>query len=208
MAFQPVDKVIELTAVYTLFGQTVENKFYALCASTVTSAMCTELAAILDHWVTSSWLASMSSSLTYVRSIARDLTSEGSFESIDSTGAGGVGGAAAVTDANNVAFAIHRQTVFSGKKQKSRIYTPPIPSANLTDTNHVSSTAANIYKNSLDTLFTNIAAGTETTYTNGFVSRVLDHAPRAAGLFVESIGWSLVDLILDSQRRRLPGRGI
>jgi len=208
MAFQPVDKVIELTAQYTLEGQTVENKFYALCASTVTSAMCAELAAILDSWVSATFMPVMSSSLTYVRSIARDLTSEGSFESIDSTHGGAVGGGGADTDANNVAFAMHRKTVFSGKKQKSRIYLPTLPFADLSDPNHVLSTAAAIFQTALDTLFTDIAAGTETTYTNGYVSRVLDHAPRVAGLFVESIGWSVTDLILDSMRRRLPGRGI
>lgn len=208
LAFQPVDKVIELTAQYNLAGQLVENKFYAKCADVVTSAMCTELAAILDLWVTTTFMPVMSSSLSYVRSIARDLTSEGSFESIDSTGTGAVGGGGPDTDANNVSFAMHRQTVFSGKKQKSRIYLPTLPFADLSDPNHVLSTAAAIFRTALDTLFTAIAAGSETTYTNGYVSRVLDHVPRVAGLFVESTGWSWTDLIIDSMRRRLPGRGI
>ena len=121
--FQPVPNVVEVSIQGTFDGQLVENKFYAEAASAVTSAMVDELATIAANWVGSHFLAAVPASYVHSRCVARDLTTEASFESINASQAGNAGTASgAVPLPGNATIAVHRSTPFSGVKQKSRIY--------------------------------------------------------------------------------------
>ena len=90
--FQPVDKTVELTVQGSMDGQLIENKYYAKGVSAITASMVDALAALVDNWVSTSFLPALSSNYIYQRSIARDLTVEASFESVNATHGGTAGG--------------------------------------------------------------------------------------------------------------------
>lgn len=206
--FQPVDKTVELTVQGTLAGEMVENKFYAKGVSAITAAMCDILAHVLDAWVDSQFLGQLPSEYIYVRSIARDLTAEASFESVDVTHAGAVGALTTSFEPNNVTLAVHRATGLSGKKAKSRIYWPGISGTALATPNTVTSAFGSACIAILDQLKSDITSDTSNTWKYGYVQRVLDHVKLPAGNFIEVISHTLTDLILDSMRDRLPGHGL
>jgi len=205
--FQPVPKTIEAKTFYTLGGQEIVNSFYAQTTTAVTDAMVAEIADIVGTWVTTHLLPALSSSVTYNRTIATDLSSEGSFQTINATGGGSVGGGFAMTAPNNEAIAVHRQTGRSGKYQKSRIYLFGLADDNMSDFNHLGTAAAAAILSIMEDLDAAITAGVEATYITGYPQRVLDGVRLLVANFIQSTGWSFVDLVLDSQRRRLPGRG-
>lgn len=206
--FQPVDKTVELTVQGTLQGELVENKYYAKGVSAITAAMCVALSELVDLWVHTTMLAQLPSDYVYVRSIARDLTTEASFESVTTTHAGETGAITTAVAPNNVTLAVHRATGLSGKKAKSRIYWPGIPMAALTAPNTVGSTYGGNVVAILDTLRSDILAESSNSWTYGYVQRILDHVKLSSGNFIEVLSHTLTDFILDSMRDRLPGHGL
>ena len=207
MAFQPVAATAEVVIQGTLAGELCINKLYVSCEGGITPTILEDVAAFTDDWVAATWLDFVGSKYTYVRTVARDLSVEAGAEVINTTNTGATGAGGSDTGPNNRTFAVHRQTAFSGKKQKSRIYVPSIPNAATSDPNHISSASAGEFVTALgawDTLVEDYAGA---TLMHCYAIRVRDGVPLVTGQFQESIGWSTTDLVLDSQRRRLPGRG-
>lgn len=201
------DKVIEVLVQGILNGQNIENTFYVHAADVVTAAMVAEIAEIVGNWVADTFLAVVGNNYVHNRVVARDLSTIGSFEAIIGTASGTAGSAGAVDGAGNETLAFHRRTDRSGVYQKSRIYWPNIEILGKATNNAVTSGWAAEKIAALQTLFDNIAAGTLSTYLNGYVQRVVAGVPLAVGLFVECLGWTTTDLFIDSMRRRLTGRG-
>lgn len=206
LPFQPVPNTVEIAVQGTLMGQQVENKFYAQAAEAITSSMVNELAGIAADWVTAHFLANVPAAYNHTRVVARDLTSESSFETVDSSAAG-PGTNSGTYMAGNVTAAVHRATIFSGKKQKSRIYHIAPMTGFMADNNDLSTAGANALIVLYDQLRTAILAGTEGTYTYGYPQRIIDGVRLATANFIEVVGHTFTDKYLDSQRRRLPGRG-
>lgn len=206
--FQPVDKTVEITVQGNRDGQVVENKFYAKGTLAITSAMVAALAHLTDAWVAASYLPAIPNNYLYVRTIARDLTTEASFEAVDVTNGNTAGSLTGPGKPNNVTFAVHRDTGLSGKKAKSRIYWPAIADSQLSGVNTVSSAAAASMESILGALQSAIIADTSNTWQYGYVQRVLDHVKLSSGNFIEVIAHTVTDLILDSMRDRLPGHGV
>lgn len=205
--FQPAPNVVEIAVQGKLDNQLAENKFYVHSSATVTEAIVTDLVLAAAEWVITEWLPQLGSKFIYNRTVARDLTSEGSFEVVDTSNSGTAGSGGTDTSPNNVTWAAHRKTNRSGKYQKSRIYVPSIPNAARTTDNGISSASAIGFLTALLDFDTDIAALTGSTYTVGYVQRILDHVRLAVANFIPTTGWASTDLILDSMRRRLPGRG-
>lgn len=207
MAFQAVPNTAEVVIKGTLNGELCINKLYVDCVAGMTPIIVEDVAVFTDDWVAATWTDFVGSKFTYVSTTVRDLTVEASYETIADANTGVTGAGGSDTAPNNRTFAVHRKTAFSGKKQKSRIYVPSIPNAATTDPNHISSASAGEFVTALgawDTLVEDYAGA---TLRHGYAIRVRDGLPLATGIFQETIGWSFTDLILDSARRRLPGRG-
>jgi len=97
----------------------------------------------------------------------------------------------------NVAMVISKRTGFSGRVNHGRMY---VPGAN--DGDVVQSIASNAYMISL-----NLLAGALLAYT-GPSSLLGDWAfPSIKQLAMKTITSTIIDNVVDSQRRRLPGRG-
>lgn len=206
--FQPVAKTVELTVQALFNGELVENKFYAQGSSAITDTMVAALAGVVDNWVGATWLAVLPDTYVYTRSIARDLTTEASFEVVNAGHGGTPGGLAVAGLPNNVSLAVHRDTGLSGKKAKSRVYIPGIANGFVTTPNIITSAGATAFIDALDTLRSDILADSSNTWLYGYVQRIIDHVKLATGNFIEVFGHSLVDHVLDSQRARLPLHGL
>ena len=207
--FQPAEKVIEIAVQGTYIGQLVENKFYAQTVEAVTDVMVAELASIADNWVSTTLLPLLPTAYTYLRSVARDLTVEASFESINATHGGDVGSNPGGGVPGNATFAVHRDTRLSGKKAKSRLYWPALVATQFAgDADTITSAVANQFVDAYDSLMAAIQAGTEATYTYGYLQRILLGVKLPAANFIQVFGHSFTDLFVDSMRRRLKGRGV
>lgn|SRR5215469_1973499 len=207
--FQPADKVIEVSAQGTYIGQLVENKFYAKTVEVVTDVMVAEIAGIVENWVHTTLIPLLPTSYVHSRSVARDLTAEASFETVDNSHAGEAGTNSGGGVPGNATFAIHRDTRLSGKKAKSRLYWLALVATQFSpDADSLSSTAANAFVAAYDALMADIQAGTEATYTYGYLQRILLGVKLPSANFIEVFGHSYTDLFVDSQRRRLKGRGV
>lgn len=206
-AFQPVPETVEIKTQFTQNGQKVENIFYANAGQAITAAIVEELATMVGVWVVNTFLAHVSSNVVYNRTVATDISTEASFQTIDSTGAGTTGGGGPSTLPNNATIAVHRDTGLSGKKAKSRIYIAGIVPGGLSDPNTVSTAYAASLVADLNALDTALADDGTVAYDTGYVQRVINGVRLATGNFIPTIGWSMVDRLVDSQRRRLAGRG-
>lgn len=107
---------------------------------------------------------------------------------------------------NNISVAIKRATGNLGRSGRGRLYWPSMDTGALSDDNTVSGGFAGDVTVALEAF----QAGVEAYLaglTMGIVSYYLDKVLRTEGLFQGITSWSVSDLIVDQQRRRLPGRG-
>jgi hypothetical protein len=107
---------------------------------------------------------------------------------------------------NSVTMSVKKQTGNLGRAGRGRIYWPSMDASILNDDNSVDSgfaadviTALNLFQADVEG---ELAGGKV-----GIVSYYLDKALRADGLFQAITGYSVIDLIVDNMRKRLPGRG-
>jgi hypothetical protein len=204
MAFQPAPDCVEIILVGEVADQTVINTFEAQMDGGYALADVEALANDIDTWVGAEWLHGMSSSYSYIRTDVRGLNSAIDLAASANANAG-PGLRSATTFSNNASLAVSRRSGFTGRGARGRIYLPPPPSDALDDDNHISSDYADAIVGFLDLMDDAIASA-------GFLPVIL-HRVEAGVPLVEAtvftlVEWVVVDLVIDSMRRRLPRRGV
>lgn len=206
--FQPVPNTVELTVQGTYDGQLVENKFYAKASETITDVLVAAITQVVADWVSNTFLDTVSNSYSHRRVIGRDLSSEASFEVVDASHAGETGGISGAALPGNASLAVHRDTGLSGKKAKSRVYWPSIPHSALASPDVFGTSYATLVLGAIETLRENIEDEPSATWEYGYPQRILNAVRLTTANFIPVIGHTLTDLFVDSQRRRLEGRGL
>lgn len=206
MAFIPVPNVAQAQVFGRIDGQTTINDLYfATEAPPVTLGQLDALALALNDWFSASILTLLSASYSYEHVRVRDLTSQAGFvvERSDSAGPGGAGGAFVP---NNVAPCISFRTAIAGRSGRGRNYIPGVPqsviSGNTISPGFIADTTI-AYQGLLAT-----GSFKPSGWTWVVVSRFTLNAPRPAGVANAVLSVLYTDTTVDSQRRRLPGRGI
>jgi len=205
MAFIPIPDTVLCQLVGRIDGQqTINDLYFTNTTPGVTLAEVTDLAEAVSSWYVSSMLTLLSSAFSLERIHARDLTSQASFSvDVNSGPAPGSSGGAFVP--NNVAPCISFRTAFAGRSGRGRNYIPGVPQPvvdgnTLTPGFIADATAA----------YGSLLPG-EGLVPAGWVwvvaSRYTLGAPRPAGITYPVQSVIFTDNIVDSQRRRLPGRG-
>lgn len=106
---------------------------------------------------------------------------------------------------NNVALVATLRTALRGRSYRGRFYLGGIPQAQLSGANYIADSYAATFRTAMLALMTDAdIAALEATW--GVVSLRHDNAARSTGVFTP-ITTVDVDPTIDSQRRRLPGRG-
>lgn len=107
---------------------------------------------------------------------------------------------------SSVALAVKKNTASLSRSGRGRWYWPVMNSAHLSSADTIASAYAASVVSALGAFQTAVQAALPSA-TMGIVSRQNNKIPRATGLFEAILSWSVVDFNVDSQRRRLVGRG-
>lgn len=204
MPFQRVPHTCEILVRGTQQGQEIINTFYGQFPSAYALADLEALASALDMWANSVWKPLLCPEYGYAGITVRGLDAPIDLEVENNTHAG-PGTHAGDALPNNVSLAIKRTSGFTGRGARGRIFMPSIPTPDLETGDVVSASFAAAVLAGLDAMDTAI---TEQGFVPVIVHRVASGVPLAEAVVFTLVEWVVVDLVIDSMRRRLPGRGV
>lgn len=205
MTFIPVENTAHVLIQGSCDGQQVNNDLYFRHTSgPIAATDLSALALAIGTWWAGGVLPLLNESYLFGVVRARDLTTANGFvaESQFALTPGGVSGEAAP---NNCTMSVSFRAAFAGRNFRGRNYIPCLTNSQVTG-NVIDSG----FINDIRTQYEELITGGGTTPAGWIwvvVSRFLNGLPRAAGVFNEIFSVIVVDNIVDSQRRRLPGRG-
>jgi len=205
MAFIPVPDV----ALVTVEGIIIDQQFimtfyYKWIAGSISSADLADLTSNLVVTATTEFPPVLPNTVLLQRIVATDLTTNPGLQEL-TLFAPGVDGANASTMPGSICLSIKRASAFVGRSRRGRVYWPLWDDA-------ISNTAPN--QSSL-TIAADIISAIEAFDASAFgldwqpviVSRQQGGVPLVTGQAYPIVGWSVADINVDSQRRRLAGRG-
>lgn len=205
MAFQPFTNGIEVVIHASVAGQSVINTFHAHKGSAVSGTDAIVMAANCDDAWATNMLPILSQGYVYEYTSVRGLTSPTDVYAEDSTSAG-IGAVTVDPLPNNVALSVKRFGDLTGRAARGRVYIGGIPE---TDFEVAGQTVTSAFVDALvDALMEFHDVLSDGTFTEVTVHR------SSGGVFLEAaVGYvvttyAVVDRVVDSQRRRLPGRGV
>lgn len=212
MPFVPCPNCFEAVIDQVLFGQFCENTLWFLDTSGADpTARVSECAIMADAWYTANLLPLQSNDVTYFNTRVTDQGSPVG-PAFSLSGGGAVGGVSAPADPGNVTLAISFQTAGRGRGNRGRNFMVGLPgtfvSGNAVDVGHVTALVA-----AYAALTT---AATSADFTWSVVSRFFGFTivdgkkvptPRVTGIPIAITSVIATDNQVDSQRRRLTGRG-
>lgn len=203
MAFVPVPNTAMFELRYTLFDQQIENTLWFEEALPWNAGTIATQCEVLHDWVVSDLFPTLSVDLilreVFGTSMESDTAPTGSFV----PAAPPAGDVPSNSEAGNVAFGITFRTGNRGRSFRGRNYVPGIPQNNRSG-NQVVPTFATTIQTAYQQLTGLIP---EMLGTWVVVSRFSGGVPRVTGVTTPVVQAAFHDLNLDSQRRRLTGRG-
>ena len=199
----PVPNVAQVEAIYSMNGQVVENVFHYQQPGPVNAV---ELAAFGDAWI-AEWVINqkpyINNEVTLTAVKVTDLTTNVSPTVTVATGLPQAGSQSGVLLPNNVSLVFTKRTNLRGRSQRGRTYWPGLGEPNVIN-NAVTPALVTAIAVGLSAMRTVVSAAG--SWEMVVVSRYTNNNPRAAGIFTPVTGFTS-DGVVDSQRRRLPGRG-
>lgn len=203
MAFISVPNTIQANLRLTWQGQEVENVFHFLAPGTVTGADLAAVAEGVEDWWVTNMPVMVNADCQYREVYAVDLTTQtgGVFTASGGSGTAGVAGAPSLPNHNTIAVSF--RTAFRGRSYRGRAYHIGLTEAQVTG-NEVVPSIVTLLSTTYSLLLNEASFG---GCQLAIASRQLNNAPRLIGVATPVIDVVLADPTVDSQRRRLPGRG-
>lgn len=205
MATIPVENVAEVEIRQMIFGQLIENTLYFLLNDGWSPELLSDLATSVGVWFIEEVLPSLSAEISVREVLARDLSTGASAQGIYSPPAN-AGASGANAAPSNVAIAISLRTALAGRSFRGRNFIAGISNANTIE-NQVDTATADIIVAAYNLMMGTYVSAAVPGVSWGVVSRFADGAARVAGVFTPIVLASLTDYFIDSQRKRLTGRG-
>jgi hypothetical protein len=203
MAFIPMTGGYRWSAVYNFAGEVCQNSVWFLGPLGTPATVAALNGAMLDNW--SAHVMPLLNPLVRLdSSVAVSWDTDASPYDVLVPPGPVVGGQVGPCEANNVAFCLSIRTALRGRSFRGRIYLPGISTNILEDTNHVSTTFAGTAQEQVYEAYVSLAPE---GFTPVVASFRFGRVPRAAGVGTPVINVIATDTVLDSMRRRLPGRG-
>lgn len=203
MAYQAVPDVAQIKLESTLEGQQIINDMYfEISGGGINPTNLTDLLNAVNTWFGAEVLPLLSEDLTYLKATAIDLTTQTGPEVLIT---GNVpGGTASPSLPNNVSACVSFRTDQRGRGARGRNFLAGIPDSKVTLNDLDGTWVGQV----IDAYFLVVGPGTLVAgWQWVIVSRFLAGVQRANGLPIPVTNVIFTDLIVDSQRRRLPGRG-
>lgn len=203
MDFIPFPNVAEAELRYTWKGQRVENTLYFENNDPPTIEDLNNLGTILGGWWNDSIAPQQTDEVTLNEIYITDLTSDVSPTVTYTSGLPANGGNAAAGVTNSITLAVSFRTTSRGRSARGRNYFVGLLAPLVVD-NAVQADYAESIRSAYEDL---LDAVSESVWTWVVASRFHNGLPRVTGQtrIVQSV--VLTDLVVDNQRRRLPGRG-
>lgn len=210
MAFIPVPNVAQIRLEGRIDNQQTINDLYFFQDGGFGELELANLTANVFSWWNTSIVTLLNEGFTSLRASARELTTQDglAFETGSGSSAGSVVGEAAP---NNVAPAVSFRTGLAGRSFRGRNYIPGVSNTNITGNN-----VATDWRDDIVAGYNLLLVG-GTVLPAGFIWVVVSRfsgvdvdghpVPRLAGIATTITSVLFTDTIVDSQRRRLPGRG-
>jgi hypothetical protein len=201
MPFIPVPNVAMVELLYTQDDQKMENTLYFENENPWSAIGLTTLAEEIIAWWTTNIRPNVSNTVTFRGVKATSLESETAPAVEVPSGLAGGGTSPAMP--NNVTAAIKFLTALRGRSFRGRNYIVGLMDEAVSQNDLSTITAGNYSNGYLELLDTSVI-------TNGIwvvVSRFTNGDPRTTGVSEPVTGVTFTDFTVDSQRRRLPGRG-
>jgi len=204
MAFIPVENTAQVRMQFLYDGQHVENVYHVKSTGAWDVAGLQDLGDAFIDWWDTNLKAFMPTTGSLQQVVLRDLTTESGLAVERTTGLPLVGTNGSPQLPNNVTVAVKWSTGLAGRSFRGRTYHIGMPE-NSTVGNTVSAGPLDDLLAAYDALI-GIPPAVDAAYTLVVVSLFHNNAPRVAGVATDILD-SSIDPTIDSQRRRLPGRG-
>lgn len=204
MAFVPFPTGIQAELRFLLDEQRVENTLWFDAGGTPTTAQLEDVALMLTAWAASDLLSALSNQISLMEVYVTSQASNTAPTYSSTAGMPIPGGIASVAVPNQCALGVTFRTAARGRTARGRNYVAGIPQTKL-----VSNTWDTTWANDIRAGYGNLIADAATAGVTWCVaSKRFNNADRATGLLRPVTSVALVDYIVDSQRRRTPGRGV
>lgn len=203
MAFQSAPNTVEVDVRATWLGERVENTLYFETVATPTGLVVQEIAEQIGGLWATEMMAQLGASYVLTEIYARSLNTEAAPEYTDTTNAGDTGALGGAAMPGNVTWTVKFLTGLTGRSFRGRNYFPGFVEAQCIG-NEVDHDTGNAIVLAYSHILT-VQADFDWVWV--VLSRVQDGVtlPNAIGAPVTQV--SFTDYFLDSQRRRLAGRG-
>lgn len=203
MAFIPVHHVLQVDVVYLWDDQKVENTLYFLGEPPILASDMTSFAGLIYNWWTTHMKPLQANTVQLVEIGVRLLTTAISpaITYVPISPSFGTAGGASLP--NNASLCVSFRTDLRGRSYRGRNYFIGLTEAQVTN-NEVGTSVADDIQDAYAALLT---VAFDAGYSWVVVSRYSMNAPRVTGVATPITAVVIVDNTVDSQRRRLPGRG-
>jgi hypothetical protein len=203
MPFIPVPNTVEVEVIFEMQDQVVENTLY-YANETPSLENVTSLLEEINTAIQDQLIPLLSSAITLVRLVATLISVVDGFVVTNTTGMPVSGGGSDDALPSNVALCISKRTALRGRSARGRNYIAGIP----LDARETQDTLTSAFTSGVVSAFeTILGAGADGGWVPVVVSRFHSGAPRTTGVTNPITNVIVTDNIMDSQRRRLPGRG-
>jgi hypothetical protein len=204
MAFIPVPNTVQAEIVYELDGQICENTLhYTLGTATPNLADITDLIETISATIRSNIIPLLTNTITLLRLVGTLIEVADGLQYISTTGLPAAGGSTDLPLPNNVSLAMSLRTGLSGRSFRGRSYI-----VGLTQGAVVGNTVNTSEIAALLTAYETLRVPpTDGAWQMSVVSRFNGGAARTVGVATPVTQVIVTDATVDSQRRRLPGRG-
>lgn len=204
MTFIPAPNIVRVELRATKEGQFVENRFHVNCFHTPTTTDLANIGSVVTTIALGDWLPLLPSNLALREIVLTSLQTENDIQLIGPFEAGTVGTASGDPLPNNNSLCISLRSGFTGRSARGRLYWMGLTESQVTQSS-VNSTPAEDIRAAVDSIRTTLDTN---SYALTIVSYFTNGDPRVGGpVYFEVNACTLVDTVIDSQRRRLPGRG-
>ncbi len=203
MAFQPVPETAQIDMVYDFNGEVALNSFYARRPGGYAQSDLQALADKIDLAWAATFPQEQPPEVSYVRTDVRGLASINDLTATQNLSAG-PGVHVGPSLPNNVTFSIKKNSGQTGRSARGRTFWIGVPRNEVgnPDENHLLSTWAANCVSDID--FIRIQIGTVGLWEAVLVSRFANGVKRTEGELFPWISTSNVDLVVDTNRGRLP----
>lgn len=203
MAFQPCPNTALFEWIYQTPTGVQENTYHIEGVSPWSEEGLEATALVLYDWWASEMAANCSNTVTLLRVEGKSLEAESAPVAIYYPETLVAGSVVAQSASGNVTFAVKHTTGLTGRANRGRWYIVGLP-LDVGGNSSISLALASAFVNAFDNLDAGIA---ESMIRPVVVHRQVDNVPLTVCTTTEITGHSFTDLNMDSQRRRLRGRG-